>query len=729
MKRFFKKLLFKDNGAVSIFAIMIVLPIFLVNALFIDTARIILAERQIENALDTAIRSTMANFNEKLASVGLFSYQGTESEAQSDFESYVQKQGFTDQNDSFSMARPKIESAEASFDTGRNLVDIDVFEYQVLESMKYQAPAQIGIEIFDLISTLDFDFDEDDVDSVEELGDKYEELFDLIKKRNEKIDDIEDDIQEYIEMIKDGGTLKFIIGTGSIESDPDIEIPERINSMSGFIRHYDRYQDLKEEIENNEDDDDLEDEEQEVENYENAVAYKKDTELGYFNSFDERQDSIRTNLFRSHNSEDSAEVYNDQIKEILAEIEEIGLDDSEDRNNLKKLILEDEFFTDIHEITEELYREFDQDQEKLPKEMILEGNISEYNTVVQLVDGFYKVIEEDKDISITIKNYLQGKYEDLQEGENTLENHFNNFQKTKKALQDEEGSAEEEEKKGDNAFNDLLDLINIAEEVYEDQQEYNKLVEIIEEYDGAVESDGDNDIDKSGFIKNAYQTFKSFLTFIKKFPKSFRNELYMNEYIMANYGGIKDLTLDKESFKYDKTKSLFITYGYPISGMNYAKFLLDIAMLVFVADLIKNVLTKGGFAGPFGFLRAVANALTEAVEAILQLTSKKGEYKWEPLKGLSSEIEVDLPTFLRIFMVMKSLVGPSYNDNKKRRLQAVLTRDTGVKLNDSPSYIEGTVEAEIDLLFIPAVLRALPDKNNKVKGNTYIIRKNKVFSY
>ncbi|MBP1968648.1 Flp pilus assembly protein TadG [Virgibacillus natechei] len=85
MKQFFKRLLFKDKGSVSVFAILIILPIFLLNALFIDTARIFSAERQIENGIDTALRSTMAEFNEELASVGLFSYSGSQSEVQSDF--------------------------------------------------------------------------------------------------------------------------------------------------------------------------------------------------------------------------------------------------------------------------------------------------------------------------------------------------------------------------------------------------------------------------------------------------------------------------------------------------------------------------------------------------------------------------------------------------------------------------------------------------------------------
>ncbi|MFD0951692.1 hypothetical protein [Virgibacillus natechei] len=88
-------------------------------------------------------------------------------------------------NESFTLAKPDIhtDSATASFDKDRNLVDLDVFEHQVLESMKYQAPAQIGEEIFNLVSESGLDdFSEKNANSLEELSESYEEIFDLAKK-------------------------------------------------------------------------------------------------------------------------------------------------------------------------------------------------------------------------------------------------------------------------------------------------------------------------------------------------------------------------------------------------------------------------------------------------------------------------------------------------------------------------------------------------------------------
>lgn len=92
MKRKLKRLFFKDSGSVSIYAIIIILPIFVLNSLLIDTIRILSAERQVENAMETALRSTMAQYSEELASIGLFAYAGNASDANEDFENYMKKQ-------------------------------------------------------------------------------------------------------------------------------------------------------------------------------------------------------------------------------------------------------------------------------------------------------------------------------------------------------------------------------------------------------------------------------------------------------------------------------------------------------------------------------------------------------------------------------------------------------------------------------------------------------------
>ena len=61
-----------------------------------------------------------------------------------------------------------------------------------------------------------------------------------------------------------------------------------------------------------------------------------------------------------------------------------------------------------------------------------------------------------------------------------------------------------------------------------------------------------------------------------------------------------------------------------------------------------------------------------------------------------------------------------------RRLQAVITKETGEDLKTSHTYIEGSVEGEVKLWFLPQLAKVLP---GEVEGNRYVIKKRKVFSY
>src|SRR5699024_12525072 len=72
IKQFIKPLIFGNGGSVSIFAICIILPIFIINALLVAMVRIMSAERQLDNAVESAVRSTMSQYDSSLAGYGLF---------------------------------------------------------------------------------------------------------------------------------------------------------------------------------------------------------------------------------------------------------------------------------------------------------------------------------------------------------------------------------------------------------------------------------------------------------------------------------------------------------------------------------------------------------------------------------------------------------------------------------------------------------------------------------
>ncbi|MDY7045177.1 hypothetical protein RVS70_13295 [Virgibacillus sp. M23] len=718
-----KKLFKGERGSVSIFAILIILPIFLLNALFIDTLRIISAERQIENAMDTALRSTMAQFDESLANIGLFGYAGDQGEASNDFEEYIEKQFYqgTDLTGTQNLANPSIDTATASFDTSRNLVDLDVMEHQILESMKYQAPAQVGKELYNLVSSGVADISADDAKAVEDLAETYEEIFNLVKKRNAKIDETIDDINNYISFMES----QFEIITGS-EGSGD-EIPSNINGMKGLVYYQERYQKLKKQEETDED------EEEEINNFEEQVKDSRSKHPGYFKKFRGSKNKIFGLLFGRIGSPDdymplTAKDYNEQIKELLDSINfddfDLDAEETEEINKLKDIALEDEFFNEIYASIDELYTQLEPDQSMSKDEAINSNGYAAF-TVGELVDGFYKVIEEHETPAKKIKNVLVDQEKEFKETHLvTLKEQLDSYSTANELVDDEKFKEQEEE--SDQSFTELLDLISGAKNLADDQENYDELSRIVTEYDGITGGGLGDDPDKSQFIKDAFHRFTQFVEFVQEFPHGFRNQLYINEYIMANYGTSEPYALDdSDSYLYENKNAEFIVYGSNIAGVNYLLFIRDLALVLFVVNLLGKVLMEGGFAGPIGFLRALVRAFTETVSQIDSLTNNN-KLNWRPFKV--GNINMSMPLFLRLFMMMKS-TGSDYNNERLRRLQAAVTFDTKVHLNDSPSYVEGNVQGEVKLWFIPALTEFLPASFGDVDGDVYKIDKRKVYSY
>ena len=67
-----KRLFIKSDGSVSVYLIMILLPIFLFNAVLIDLVRFKLAERESDRVVKAAVRSVLAEYQTELRPYGLF---------------------------------------------------------------------------------------------------------------------------------------------------------------------------------------------------------------------------------------------------------------------------------------------------------------------------------------------------------------------------------------------------------------------------------------------------------------------------------------------------------------------------------------------------------------------------------------------------------------------------------------------------------------------------------
>ncbi len=165
MNKFFRK----TKGAISIFLVLIMLPMFTSAGLIVDGARISAARTSVTGAGDLAMNAALSEYHEVLLDVyGLFAMSETTEELEKNVSRYfsntINNEGILQGSDSYT--RSFINSIGSLFSTGDisfdNIVDTQVesfslvevsnsalanptvLERQIIEYMKYRGPISLG---------------------------------------------------------------------------------------------------------------------------------------------------------------------------------------------------------------------------------------------------------------------------------------------------------------------------------------------------------------------------------------------------------------------------------------------------------------------------------------------------------------------------------------------------------------------------------------------------------
>ncbi|WP_079909119.1 hypothetical protein [Paenibacillus sp. 32352] len=140
----------EQGGAVSLYLLLILVPVFLFCALLIDFARIQVADKEAENAVKTGVRSTLSSFSPKLQSYGLYALNQKPDESKALFLKVVE--GNVSQavaSNSFQFIDQKVEADSSSLTSMYSLGNHMVFKKQIVEEMKYRAPMIYSLEMAD----------------------------------------------------------------------------------------------------------------------------------------------------------------------------------------------------------------------------------------------------------------------------------------------------------------------------------------------------------------------------------------------------------------------------------------------------------------------------------------------------------------------------------------------------------------------------------------------------
>ncbi|CAN7569762.1 hypothetical protein LJR153_004133 [Paenibacillus sp. LjRoot153] len=145
-----KRFLLSENGTVSVYLILIIVPIFLFQAVLIDFARIKVAEKETESALHAAARSVMSSFDPELQKRGLYG-MGLSQEASEKLLKDVFDQNLSGgvSANAFHFINNKAVDGALRVTPVYTLASHVIFESQLIEDMKIKAPIEYTLEIVD----------------------------------------------------------------------------------------------------------------------------------------------------------------------------------------------------------------------------------------------------------------------------------------------------------------------------------------------------------------------------------------------------------------------------------------------------------------------------------------------------------------------------------------------------------------------------------------------------
>jgi len=131
------------QGSITVFISIVLSAIFLVVGTFTDAARIRLAHSQVQRANQTALSSVLACYNNELKDqYGLFAYYIDNDTITDYYEEYFSRNLNIGQDLLYGYNIENIQLKQLF-----NLENQEVFEEQIMEFMKYRAPAQIASDL------------------------------------------------------------------------------------------------------------------------------------------------------------------------------------------------------------------------------------------------------------------------------------------------------------------------------------------------------------------------------------------------------------------------------------------------------------------------------------------------------------------------------------------------------------------------------------------------------
>lgn len=715
IKAALKRLIIKENGAVSIYVIIVTLLLFIFNAVLIDFARIMVAEHQVEQAAKAAIRSSFSAFNKDVQDKGLFviNDQGKES-PQEIFEKVFKENLNIEDEKYFKFVNTKMESANFTSNVERSFANVEIVKHQILEEMKYKAPIEFSLVIIDGLLPYSCALKEADV-----LINASDDVDKLIKDRDKSMKKAIDNISKAQDKLEQANSI--------INGNKPSTYPQLYN-LENAVSLYDEY---------DSDDEDSNDRETFEKNLRELLV-----------NIRKHADSAYSEIKKAEKSVNKAEKYNAKIYEKITETREEmdskykDLDESQCSEEVAG-----EAQKKIKDLTDELNdyvmesKEFDIMKKALKdaKESIKESdNDLESTKLTPQAYYFENRVEEDlsagidsvKTIRVMINRRYVVAFNKLEEARKALDENYQARKKSDKKV--EESSLKDALAK----LKEIKKIIAKIKSGADDFQKYADLKKLVSAYGSALpENAGDLDMEDPKLAsKDSFNIISQLINTVSKSATDFRDDMYINEYILTRFKSddkknIFSLSSYPDTLLFKNREVEYILFGHHKSGVNYAQAIIEISGIRFGLNFIS------------AFFQAEVKLLVHPIPKMLAALSWAFTETITDLKKLTSGKKVDLVKFkaggllqtdYKFYLRLLFMIHPDKDNQRIHRIQAVVDDKASANLINAPTYATGKVEASVDLWFLPGIINMLGSTGvleGNVKNGKYHMTKEIDYSY
>lgn len=762
----------RQEGTVSVYLIVIIVPIFLFHAVLIDYARVKIAEREIEAAHRAANRSVFAQFDKQLQTYGLFGTAENKAANTEMFRSVLEYNlsPSLDSN-SFRYIDTALEQEGSRIQPLFTVANHVIFKQQLLQEMKYKAPVEFAKRIIEPFKNTGAS---QGLEQTSRFYENAEKLEKLLNEWHVALDKAWEESVSYTNLAsrlygKYSGKLGDIhelaerIGLNTVESvrksieDIEQQIRDAQQSIQSLNRQEDSIQSTIAALI--------------MAGGENAEALRALSE-----SLSETRKSIR-DINQSINDFMQRKVELEQLLKDVIAYAALVLTSQQSLAGDQLALAEahqrlQERLDKAQQINDQLRKEKENLQSSGPGEPGESSQVFDYIPVYNL--EFFSVYRAESAQILVQFQWLQRTWQDtalftgdnynqLVEGLANYNKQINVFLTEQQSKEQErqqlkaqvDSSQKEQKQKVEGALDEAKKVLGScglwgSEDQY--TRHYQKLGNGMAENAGGLyakyynyNSDEPPTPPAAAELGEADKSIKQAMSFAKQISNlltGFRDELYMNEYALTKFN-YRTAEVEKTSsgqppaaiepsrpleHPLKNQEAEYILYGFNSCASNYSAaygemfvFFLAIRTVEALQTPDKALLNLG--SPVLVFLAAAAQGAMGALADMNKLL--QGESV--PVLKKFRKFTVNYKDMLRIFYLLHS------NDAKvMSRMQALIELNTGIDLTEQMTYMQSSASASVRLWFMPGAMRVMNGLgflNCENKNNRCQITKTAVMSY